>query len=52
VCDKGKGKGKVVPLHTIKAYGEWRYSTTHSKPQHYTEVSSRLCACSCACVYV
>jgi hypothetical protein len=37
ICSlKGKGKGKVVPVpsltnhHTIKAYWEWRYSSTHS----------------------
>ena len=28
--DTAKGKVKVVSVHAIKAYREWRYSSTHS----------------------
>jgi len=26
--------GTVVPVQAMKAYGEWRYSSTHSSPKH------------------
>ena len=27
----GKGQGKVVPLHSMKILGEWRYSSEHGE---------------------
>jgi len=30
-----KVKRKTVPLYAVKSYGEWRYSSTHSKPRRF-----------------
>jgi hypothetical protein len=35
-------KGKVVPVHTVEAYGEWKYSSTHSYRWCWMELSSQL----------
>jgi hypothetical protein len=44
---KVKDKGKVVPVHNKAprqedVLGEWRYSSTHSWPRHYMEVSGQV----------
>lgn len=38
----GEVKSKVVPIHIMTAYGEWRNSSTHSQPWNQMEVSGQL----------
>jgi hypothetical protein len=37
-----KGKGKAVPVHSIKAYGEQKYSSTLSSTSNLMEMSGQL----------
>jgi hypothetical protein len=33
-----KVKGKGVPIHVTKSYGEWEFSSAYSKPWPYSDV--------------
>jgi hypothetical protein len=38
-----KDKGRLAPVHTIKAYRRRKYNSTHSQYQHYIEVTDLSC---------
>jgi hypothetical protein len=33
---------RLIKHHTMKRYEEWRYTSTHSEPRHWMEMSGQL----------